>query len=54
MKGRRNYKRGDLSRSYTPYVKHTAKDEHIIVYGVSKGQKQPNDISEVWQYEVCI
>ena len=22
--------------------------------GLSKGQKQSNDISEVWQYEICI
>lgn len=54
MERRGNYRRGDLSRSCTPYAKHTAKDEYIIVYGLSKGQKQSNDISEVWQYEICI
>ena len=35
-------------------VKYTAEDEYIIVYGVLKGQEQSNDISEVWQYEICI
>lgn len=51
---KRDYRRRDLSRSCKPYVKHTAEDEYIIVYGVLKGQEQYNDISEVWQDEICI
>lgn len=54
MERRGNYRRRDLSRSCTPYVKYTTKDKYIIVYGLSEGQKQSNDISEVWQYEICI
>ena len=40
--------------SHTFTSKYTSKDEYIGVYGIFKREKQFDDISKIWEYEICI
>ena len=43
-----------MSRSHPSASKYSPKNECIGIYGIPQGKKQFNDISKVWEYEVCI
>ena len=45
---------GNLPGSCTSAHKYPAQNERFGVYGIFKGEKQLNDISEIWEYEVRI
>ena len=44
----------NMSGSHTFVTEHTAENECIGIHGISKGKKQFDDISEIWQHEICI
>ena len=39
---------GNMPGSHPPAAEYTTKDKRIGLYGILKGQKQLNDIPEVW------
>ena len=43
-----------MSRPHTHVSKHSAQNERFGIYGVLKGEEQFDDISEIWEYEICI
>lgn len=43
-----------MSRSYSFAIKYPAENERFGIYGIFKREKQFNDISEIWKYEVRI
>ena len=43
-----------MSGSYTSFAEHTAENECVRIHGVFERKEQPDDIPEVWEYEVCI
>ena len=54
VEGSRDWRRRGMPGSH-PYVgKYPAQDERIGIHGVSKREKQLNDIPEVREYEICI
>ena len=54
MERSRNYRRGGVPRSYSSVVKYTSKNEYIRIYGRLKRGKKFNDISKIWEYEICV
>ena len=52
-RGRYNRRR-DMPRPYSFIIEYTTKNECIRIYGISEGKEQPNDISKIWKYEICI
>ena len=49
-----DHRGGSMSGLYTYAVKHPAKDKCKQLHGKSEREKQPYDISKIWEYEVCI
>ena len=47
-------RRRNMPRPYTFIIKHTTENECIRIYGIFEGKEQPNDISKIWEYEICI
>ena len=50
----RDNRRRNMPGSHTFTSKYTSKDEYIGVYGIFKREKQFDDISKIWEYEICI
>ena len=44
----------DMSRSHTHVGKYPAQNERSGIHGISEREKQPDDISEMGEHEVCI
>ena len=43
-----------MPRPYTYAGEHPAQNERFGVYGLPKGEKQSDDIPEIWEHEICI
>ena len=54
MERGRNNRRRSMPRPYTSAVKYSAENKCKQLHGVSKREKQPDDIPKVWKHEVCI
>ena len=54
MERRRNNRRGSLPRPRTYVSKHSAQNEHFGIYGIFEREKCNNNISKIWEYEICI
>lgn len=50
----RDYTEKSIFKSYLSTGEDAVKDKYIRVYGISKRQKQFNDISKIYKCEVCI
>lgn len=54
VEGSRDCRRRGMPGSHPFTGKYPAQDERIGIHGVSKREKQLNDIPEVREYEICI
>lgn len=54
MEGGRYNRRRNMPRPYSFIIEYTTKNECIRVYGILEGKEQSNDISKIWEYEICI
>ena len=43
-----------MSGSYSVAIKYSTEDERFQIYGILKREKQFNDFSKIWKYEICI
>ena len=54
VEGSGDHRRRGMPRSHPFTGKYSAQDKRIGIHGVSKREKQLNDIPEVREYEICI
>ena len=43
-----------MSRPHAYVSEYTTKDERFGIYGILKREKQSTNISEMWEYEICV